>query len=298
MTYIPHTHLPTTHSTNSQLIDWITLSYQEQSPTDHNRPHFSRPHLLTADTQSSGRGQHGRTWQSPIGNVYLSLYIPTQAFATDSALCLSYRLDGRLSLCVGYQLSKMPIIQQINQSRTQFNLPKIGVKWVNDVGFYQQTANQAVQFQKLSGILIEPVSVAGQMLGVVVGVGVNIAHAPILTSQTQEGLNYQAVSLQDLTEQPLQPSDFYQPITLAITQAIGQFNQLQYPVASQQFVLDFADMDVLQHRHLQIDNALSQQSITGIAQGIDEQGCLIVAQKDGTLHKIWTGTIHVLSQLS
>lgn len=284
-----HTHLASTHSTNSQLIDWMVLSYQDQSPTDHNRPH-----LLTADTQSSGRGQHGRTWQSPLGNVYLSLYVPTQAYALPQNLCLSYRLDGRLSLCVGYQLSQIPIIEHINQTRLAKHLPIIGVKWVNDVGFYQPQDNLPDQFQKLSGILIEPVNVAGHMLGVVVGVGVNIAHAPALTQQTQEGLNYQAVSLQDLTKQRLQPRDFYQPISDAIANAIGQFNQLQAAEASQQFIHDFAQRDVLKNKHLQIHNALSEQSITGIAAGIDAQGCLLIEQADGSIQTIWTGTIQVL----
>ena len=284
-----HTHLASTHSTNSQLIDWMVLSYQDQSPTDHNRPH-----LLTADTQSGGRGQHGRTWQSPLGNVYLSLYVPTQAYALPQNLCLSYRLDGRLSLCVGYQLSQIPIIEHINQTRLAKHLPIIGVKWVNDVGFYQPQDNLPDQFQKLSGILIEPVNVAGHMLGVVVGVGVNIAHAPALTQQTQEGLNYQAVSLQDLTKQRLQPRDFYQPISDAIANAIGQFNQLQAAEASQQFIHDFAQKDVLKNKHLQIHNALSEQSITGIAAGIDAQGCLLIEQADGSIQTIWTGTIQVL----
>lgn len=289
-----HTHLATTHSTNSQLMDWIVLSFQEQSSPDHNRPHFSFPHLLTADTQSSGRGQHGRTWQSPSGNVYLSLYVPTQAFASSQNICLCQRLDGRLSLCVGYQLSKMPIIQAINESRAANQLPTIGVKWVNDVGFYERKDDHHYQFQKLSGILIEPVSVEGQLLGVIVGVGVNIAHAPVLNQQTQEGLNYQAVCLQDLTEQTLQPNDFYQPITAAIDQAIGQFNQLHDLEASQQFVTDFAQMDILKDHHLQITNTLSQHVITGIALGIDTQGCLLIKQADGHVQSIWTGSIHVL----
>ncbi len=279
-----HTHLASTHSTNSQLIDWMVLSYQDQSPTDHNRPH-----LLTADTQSGGRGQHGRTWQSPLGNVYLSLYVPTQAYAWQQNLAAK-----SLSLCVGYQLSQIPIIEHINQTRLAKHLPSIGVKWVNDVGFYQPQDNLPDQFQKLSGILIEPVNVAGHMLGVVVGVGVNIAHAPALTQQTQEGLNYQAVSLQDLTKQRLQPRDFYQPISDAIANAIGQFNQLQAAEASQQFIHDFAQKDVLKNKHLQIHNALSEQSITGIAAGIDAQGCLLIEQADGSTQTIWTGTIQVV----
>ena len=250
--------------------------------------------MLTADIQSSGRGQHGRTWQSPLGNVYLSLYVPTQAYASPQNLCLSYRLDGRLSLCVGYQLSQIPIIEHINQTRLAKHLPTIGVKWVNDVGFYQPQDDLPDQFQKLSGILIEPVNVAGQMIGVVIGVGVNIAHAPVLTEQTQEGLNYQAVSLQDLTAQRLQPREFYQPITDAIANAIGQFNQLQAAEASGQFIHDFAQRDVLKNKHLQIHNALSEQSITGIAAGIDAQGCLLIEQADGSTQTIWTGTIQVV----
>jgi BirA family biotin operon repressor/biotin-[acetyl-CoA-carboxylase] ligase len=220
--------------------------------------------------------------------------VPTQAYAWQQNLCLSYRLDGRLSLCVGYQLSQIPIIEHINQTRLAKHLPIIGVKWVNDVGFYQPQDNLPDQFQKLSGILIEPVNVAGHMLGVVVGVGVNIAHAPVLTQQTQEGLNYQAVSLQDLTAQRLQPREFYQPITDAIANAIGQFNQLQATEASQQFIHDFAQKDVLKNKHLQIHNALSEQSITGIAAGIDAQGCLLIEQVDGSTQTIWTGTIQVL----
>jgi BirA family transcriptional regulator, biotin operon repressor / biotin---[acetyl-CoA-carboxylase] ligase len=220
--------------------------------------------------------------------------VPTQAYALPQNLCLSYRLDGRLSLCVGYQLSQIPIIEHINQTRLAKHLPTIGVKWVNDVGFYQPQANLPDQFQKLSGILIEPVNVAGHMLGIVIGVGINIAHAPVLTEQTQEGLNYQAVSLQDLTAQRLQPREFYQPVRDAITNAIGQFNQLQAAEASQQFIHDFAQKDLLKNKYLQIHNALSEQSITGIAAGIDAQGCLLIEQADGSIQTIWTGTIQVL----
>ena len=57
---ILHTHLDISHSTNSQLIDWIVLSHKEQADLSHRRPHYRRPHLLTADTQTGGRGQQAR----------------------------------------------------------------------------------------------------------------------------------------------------------------------------------------------------------------------------------------------
>ena len=62
----------------------------------------------------------------------------------------------------------------------------------------------------------------------------------------------------------------------------------------QQFIHDFAQKDVLKNKHLQIHNALSEQSITGIAAGIDAQGCLLIEQADGSIQTIWTGTIQVL----
>lgn len=297
MTIIAHTHLSSTHSTNSQLIDWITLSYQEQSPPEHQRPHFSRPHLLTSDTQTSGRGQHGRTWQSPIGNVYLSLYIPFQkslpplgeGLVEGREIALSKNLDGRLSLCVGYQLSQMALIKTINQNRDRQNLPTVGVKWVNDVGFYAEN-----QFQKLAGILIEPVTVNGKMLGVVIGVGVNIRFAPTLTTATQEGLNYQAICLQDLTQNTLNTHNFYQPIQTAIVQAAQQFNGFAKGENVQTFIHDFANVDVLLGKTLQITSSHDKSVTMGEALGIDSNGSLQIRQNDGTITPVWTGMISIL----
>lgn len=273
---IPHTHLATTHSTNSQLIDWITQSFNNTQA--ENLAHFYRPHLLTADSQTSGRGQHGRTWQSPLGNVYLSLYIPTAAFAEDTH-AVKQRLDGRLSLCVGYQLSQIPQIA---------SLKKVGVKWVNDIGFYKNDV-----FQKLSGILIEPVSVENKLVGVVVGVGMNISYAPTLTNQTQERLNYQAVSLQDLLGKNLQASEFYQPINQAILQAVKQFNGFSEPSNVADFLYNFRQVDVLLGKKLQV-TLPTNQAIVGTAHGIDSNGSLQIVQDNGTIASIWTGTIQVL----
>lgn len=274
---LQHTHLATTHSTNSELIDWMIKSFK--SEVIQNKPHFSQPYLFTANSQTSGRGQHGRTWQSPLGNVYLSLYIPTAKFAENDISQLKQRLDGRLSLCVGYQLSQMAEIT---------SLEKIGVKWVNDIGFYKDDI-----FQKLSGILIEPVSLENQLLGVVVGVGMNISSTPTLTAQTQEGLNYQAVSLQDLVKKELTASDFYPPISQAILQAVEQFNGFNEPSNVAEFLQNFQQIDILLGKNLQI-TLPTQDKIIGTAHGIDSNGCLQLLQEDGTIMPIWTGTIQVL----
>lgn len=281
MPTITHTHLATTHSTNSQLIDWVKQSFYQQNLNIDYR----QPHRLTADRQTGGRGQHGRTWQSPIGNVYLSLYMPTSEFCQDKNRALTQRLDGRLSLCVGYQLSQLAEIIELNQQRNRQNLPKLGVKWVNDIGFYQDE-----QFNKLAGILIEPVTVENQTLGVVVGVGMNIAFAPDLSASP---LLYQAVSLQDLTGKSLIAENFYQPISQAIYQAIEQFNGFDNVANVQQFIQDFAQVDVLANKLIQV-NLANDEIVIGQAVGIDNNGSLQIRQNDGTITPVWTGTIQLL----
>jgi len=75
-----HRHVVSSASTNSELIDAL----------QDGRLDAASVHLLTAETQSAGRGQHGRSWQSPRGNVYLSLYHPVHM-----------PISGLLSLIIG-----------------------------------------------------------------------------------------------------------------------------------------------------------------------------------------------------
>nr|WP_241879086.1 hypothetical protein [Psychrobacter sp. PraFG1]UNK05784.1 hypothetical protein MN210_03000 [Psychrobacter sp. PraFG1] len=69
-----HRHVAVSPSTNSELM-------QQLANGDIDK---TRPYLLTASMQTAGRGQRTRTWQSPIGNIYLSLYHPY------NRLCLAY----------------------------------------------------------------------------------------------------------------------------------------------------------------------------------------------------------------
>lgn len=120
-----HTHLDTVDSTNRWLMDWANT-------------HPARTHFVSCDTQTCGRGQHGRKWQD--GGICASLYLP------NDKLCAPF--DGRLALGVGISLAK---------------LLQVKVKWPNDLGMVKHGA-----FYKLGGILIEKAKD-----GVVIGVGLN-----------------------------------------------------------------------------------------------------------------------------
>lgn len=103
---------------------------------------------LVADRQSSGRGRQGRAWLDGQGNFMGSTVV--HARASDPPL-------PSLALVAGLAV----------HSAVSALLPlphRAEIKWPNDV---------LVGMGKLAGVLLES---AGQ--GVVVGVGVNLAHAP------------------------------------------------------------------------------------------------------------------------
>lgn len=298
-----HRHLISSCSTNSELIADVqsgTLNAAEM-------------HLLTAETQSAGRGQHGRSWQSPRGNVYLSLYYPVHM-----------PISGLLSLIIGVELAKMPVIQTLNEQLRTQGLTPIGVKWANDLGFYQSPSDTALDesdlaaetspFNKLAGILIEPVTQAGKLVGVVMGVGLNVQATPKLTAQTCEGMSYQAISLQDI-ERILEPKapasslpslrELYQQMSKALMAAMTRFEHLGLEKPTGQtynldsFLKQFDSMDALAGLRLRVtqEHNGKTDSITGYACGIDTHGCLQLRQDNGNISALFTGRIDVIYQV-
>lgn len=312
-----HRHTDSSVSTNSELIQAI----QDGSLS------ADTAQLLTADSQSAGRGQRERSWQSPRGNVYLSLYHP-----------IAIPISGLLSLVIGVELAKMPIIQTLNEQLQAQGLAPIGVKWANDLGFYktsvisgQQTdisiddgthkINNADQkiiyFNKLAGILIEPVWRASKLVGVVMGVGLNMQATPELTAQTLEGMSYQAISLQDvyqLIEENMHddkltglPSlaELYEQVSQALLAALHCFEQLAkekkalQTSVSNDFMHQFNQLDALSSLRLQVtqNHNGEPQIIMGHAHGIDTQGCLQLRQDNGKICALFTGRIDVIDTL-
>lgn len=106
------------------------------------------PHgtVVVAREQSAGRGRRGRSWNSPPGNLYLSILL---------------RLD--LSAARIAELSFVAALA-VADAVDRFIRGKAVLKWPNDV---------LVDGAKISGILLESADAA-----VVVGIGVNVLHVP------------------------------------------------------------------------------------------------------------------------
>jgi BirA family transcriptional regulator, biotin operon repressor / biotin---[acetyl-CoA-carboxylase] ligase len=104
--------------------------------------------------QTAGRGRRGRGWHSPPGNLYVSVVLRPGKPAPQSAL---------IGFVAAVALAAALADVGLADSRLQ-------LKWPNDV---------LVDRAKVAGILIETSAAIGQAPDwLVLGMGVNLAHAP------------------------------------------------------------------------------------------------------------------------
>lgn len=279
LTPMTHAHFTNIDSTNTALMHAII-----NGKLSHNKHH-----LYTADHQTSGRGQHGRCWVSGAGNVFLTLFTPIGQNHFEL-----HQLSGLLSLAVAFELGDLAIIQKINQIRLLNNLSPVGIKWANDIGFYDESLGV---FHKLAGILIEPIfkkiSNKSTLVGVAVGVGLNVNTSPTI----QDGL-YQATCLKMLdTAINIHAKDLYTPMANAILQAVHICNRCKEPMYLQYFIDKFNAHHLLNNQNIQIfiQNNMTDVFAQGRCIGIGSQGELLLAHHDD-ITPIYAGMAKIIKE--
>ena len=121
---------------------------------------------VLARRQTQGRGRAGRAWESPDGNLALSVLLRPMEPASRA---------GEWPLLTGVALAD--VIQSLLPDPAALSL-----KWPNDV---------LVDGAKLAGVLIETtLDAAGMVATMVVGVGVNLAAAPRLPDRATACLGH------------------------------------------------------------------------------------------------------------
>jgi BirA family transcriptional regulator, biotin operon repressor / biotin---[acetyl-CoA-carboxylase] ligase len=120
----------TTDSTNRQL--WNRLNSG-----------FDQP-VVIAQSQTAGKGQHGREWASSPGGLYLSMAIAPQS-------------PAQMTLTTVWGLAELLNLVGI----------PVQIKWLNDL---------VIQGRKLGGILTEARWRGGEMIGAIIGIGLNVSN--------------------------------------------------------------------------------------------------------------------------
>ena len=109
--------------------------------------------VVWADEQTAGHGRLGRPWHSPPGNLLVSVVLRPSVLAPRVAE-LGFVAAVAVAACVAQHLPPDA---------------GVGLKWPNDV---------QVDGAKIAGILPEARSAGAVLDWVVLGIGLNLAHAP------------------------------------------------------------------------------------------------------------------------
>lgn len=202
-------------------------------------------HVVLADTQTRGRGAHGRDWVSPPGtDLYFSVVARPKIDAADTAL---------VTLAVG--LGVCDVAASLAPNR------RAHVKWPNDVWLARK---------KCAGILVESRTTGSTIDAVIIGVGLNVNRlrwpvelADIATSLRAERESQDALDREQVFAH-----------TLSAMQAWVE-----------RLARDGAKpvVDALQPRLAMVGERVRWQDGQGTFLGIDPQGAARISTVDGEL---------------
>ena len=200
--------------------------------------------ICLAESQTDGRGRHGKSWYSPMGaNIYIS-------FAHRLKLDMS-ALSG-LSLAVGITLTEtlQPYCEDLIQ-----------VKWPNDL---------LVNGNKLSGILVEIKNEGDGLYKIIIGLGINIAMpetAENVITQTSISLN-QCNPVKELSR-----NEIVADLIINILESVKSFENLGF----EKFHHKWNKLDAWYEQPVVLK--IGSKKIIGIHRGIDLSGALLLEQQ-------------------
>jgi len=159
---------------------WVELDEVDSTNTEATRRALAGargPLYVRAERQTAGRGRSGRVWAAPSGNLALSwmgrMRCPPDAIP-------------QLSLVAGLAVFQA-LAEALKGSDQARNLQ---IKWPNDV---------LLDGAKLAGILVEATQVAGEQIAVI-GIGINVAHAPEVSGRRTAALAAAGVRVPSLRD--------------------------------------------------------------------------------------------------
>ena len=135
---------------------------------------------IVADEQTAGVGRRGRVWHMPRGNLAASVFVVAR---TSTAQAATLGFVAGLSLMDALAELAPALVVGAGIDGSAGHRSRLALKWPNDL----VTRNGA----KVAGILLQAEKLAEDMVGVVVGIGVNVTEAP-------SGTDYPATSLASL----------------------------------------------------------------------------------------------------
>lgn len=212
-------------------------------------------HACFAELQHFGRGRRGRRWVSPFGgNLYLSL---RWRFLRGGAEL------GGLSLAVGVALLRALRMEGVEE---------LSLKWPNDI---------LLQGRKLAGVLLE---ISGESNGpceVVVGIGVNVRSMGMAADVIEQPWS----DLESSLGRRVERNRLAARVLSCLVEAVAQYDA----DGLDSFREEWQSADAFAGRAVVLQTPAAD--IAGVAQGVDEQGALILRLNNGERRHFYTGEV-------
>lgn len=205
------------------------------------------PALILADRQTAGRGRGSNRWWSSSGSLTFSILLNT------TELHIPLAIRPRISLAAG-----LAVCDAVDDA---LGRREAKLKWPNDV---------LCQGRKICGILAD-VSPHRQDL-LALGIGINVNNS---WSDAPPEVRSIATSLVEIAGREISPGDL-------LVATLGRLQQRLLWVGEQQEQLQqhWQQRCILTGRWVQIE--LPNDSVTGVCQGIDQEGALVVRTSEGS----------------
>lgn len=215
------------------------------------------PHgtVLVTGRQTGGRGRQGRSFASPEGGVYLSVLLRPRAAAAD--------------------LLHLTPMTAVAARRAIFDTCGVAaeIKWPNDLVF---------EGRKLVGILTELTQKDGETCAII-GVGVNCnTEDDSLPPEVRD----MATSLRKITGKTVDPNELARNL-------VKQLALLDAALLTEKnaWLAEYAAACVTVGKQVQVVAGAARK--TAFAEGIDENGALLVRYEDGKTAAVSTGEVSV-----
>jgi BirA family biotin operon repressor/biotin-[acetyl-CoA-carboxylase] ligase len=213
-------------------------------------------YVIISDRQQNGIGRHGNTWISPKGGIWLSIILSSTLHPSRIAsfsFCASVAVSEAIEICTG-----------INSR----------LKWPNDV---------MIQGKKVAGILVEASVEADYIEHIIIGIGVN---ANVKTAEIKKKIQdheqpYPITSLQEQLGTTCNTVEIIRCILQTFDKHYSRIEtDSRYPI-----LLKWRERaEPIICRSVQISDGASLHA--GKVVGVDEDGSMIIMDKDNRLEKI------------
>jgi BirA family transcriptional regulator, biotin operon repressor / biotin---[acetyl-CoA-carboxylase] ligase len=210
------------------------------------------PVWITAARQSAGRGRRGREWQTASGNLAATLLFTTAKPAGEAA-----------------QVSFVAALAVAELAEVCVGAGLTSLKWPNDL---------LVAGRKAAGILVESGAFTRGGLWLAVGIGVNLAEAP-------QDVERPATAFAEHMTAPPRPDTALEVLATAFERWRQVWDAQGFAPIAQAWTARAHGLGE------PCEARLPNQTLKGVAEGLDRDGALSLRLEDGTLARVTAGDV-------